>query len=455
MHPTYTCQGENSRTRTHKDSADTEKAAHIDHEPIITLAGVNGFLVTCLASIHQPEWKTENSAWSIGKIPATVCKTIVHLMRGSARTLYGQKGIISYDIRCRPNIWMYPQIAGTCQPHGLYGGALRYGVGDYFGAACRIAHKKPESTPTSIPFLLPNSLTACGFQFANCIHSGYGERPIKQFTSIVACAGAFLTGRHNMREEGKGKHKARIDDTNLKRTNTTLREVADSNSKTRNHRQATAYSKMTEEDAQIRLGVRLSLPGIPIADMLERKRVLLEPSTVQEVKRETYKELVRFKNIEGYPDGSSPGFKEAIFNDLVAFTLSPLLDHFKRKSIRNLLLLRVSEIKSLDLRTRVERYIMVLESKWYRLSDARKQCFLSLRDMRDSNGGGTVYGFVTTGEYWNMITFDGQFQISETISLLFESMSKDEQKWLDDYSILVDCFQVALTNAAERRPWRL
>ncbi|KAG0138282.1 hypothetical protein HOY82DRAFT_534939 [Tuber indicum] len=96
-----------------------------------------------------------------------------------------------------------------------------------------------------------------------------------------------------------------------------------------------------------------------------------------------------------------------------------------------------------------ERYIIVVGSKREALAEARKQCFLALRDMRDDAGGGTVYGFVTTGEYWNMITFDGQFQIGQTLPLLFETMTKDEHKSLEDYSILVDCFHVALTNAPQ------
>jgi hypothetical protein len=37
---------------------------------------------------------------------------------------------------------------------------------------------------------------------------------------------------------------------------------------------------------------------------------------------------------------------------------------------------------------------------------AMKQCLLAVRDMRDTNAGGNVYGFVTTGKAWRMLKYD-------------------------------------------------
>ncbi|KAF8429349.1 hypothetical protein BGX38DRAFT_1334627 [Terfezia claveryi] len=57
-----------------------------------------------------------------------------------------------------------------------------------------------------------------------------------------------------------------------------------------------------------------------------------------------------------------------------------------------------------------------------------KQCFLAIKDMRDSNGGGEVFGFVTTGSHWRMVQYDGAlFEMSEemTILTLFERMGTD------------------------------
>ena len=57
-------------------------------------------------------------------------------------------------------------------------------------------------------------------------------------------------------------------------------------------------------------------------------------------------------------------------------------------------------------------YVIVIETKRSSLGEAFKQCLLSMRDMRDGNGTGKVYGFVATGESWQMLRYDGMLQIS-------------------------------------------
>jgi len=37
------------------------------------------------------------------------------------------------------------------------------------------------------------------------------------------------------------------------------------------------------------------------------------------------------------------------------------------------------------------------------IGEVMKQCLLAIKDMGNKNGGGAVYGFVTTGELWKMI----------------------------------------------------
>ncbi|RPB01494.1 hypothetical protein L873DRAFT_1803199 [Choiromyces venosus 120613-1] len=95
------------------------------------------------------------------------------------------------------------------------------------------------------------------------------------------------------------------------------------------------------------------------------------------------------------------------------------------------------------------KYILIVEAKKASLGEARKQCFLSLKNMRDRNGGGTVYGFVTMGDSWRMISFDGTFKMSEKIELMFDSMDKNVERWMAAYSILIDYFNVALSNGAK------
>ena len=52
-----------------------------------------------------------------------------------------------------------------------------------------------------------------------------------------------------------------------------------------------------------------------------------------------------------------------------------------------------------------DKYVLVVESKRSNLGVAMKQCLLALKDMKDSNsGGGEVYGFITTGEVWQMLS---------------------------------------------------
>ncbi|KAF8538994.1 hypothetical protein BDD12DRAFT_839949, partial [Trichophaea hybrida] len=69
------------------------------------------------------------------------------------------------------------------------------------------------------------------------------------------------------------------------------------------------------------------------------------------------------------------------------------------------------------------------------------------KDMRENNGGGEVYGFVTTGETWQMLRNDGtSFQLSEKMNVLFDTMDEDQERWMKDYSVLVDCMFGALSN---------
>ena len=68
----------------------------------------------------------------------------------------------------------------------------------------------------------------------------------------------------------------------------------------------------------------------------------------------------------------------------------------------------------------------------------------SKEDSWDLNGGGIVYGFVTTGKYWQMLVYDGILQITEEMTVLFPSMANNRVRWMADYSMLVDCIVVAL-----------
>ena len=76
-----------------------------------------------------------------------------------------------------------------------------------------------------------------------------------------------------------------------------------------------------------------------------------------------------------------------------------------------------------------------------------KQCLLAMKNMKDSNGEGKVYGFVTTGEQWQMLEYDGtSFRMTEVMLALFFSMPINRKRWIKENSILVDCTNFALSN---------
>ncbi|RPA93688.1 hypothetical protein L873DRAFT_1645810, partial [Choiromyces venosus 120613-1] len=94
-----------------------------------------------------------------------------------------------------------------------------------------------------------------------------------------------------------------------------------------------------------------------------------------------------------------------------------------------------------------ERLVLIIEGMTGTAEEAMKQCLLSLKDIRDNNGGGEVYGFITTGETWQMLRYDGtSFQKSWKMRVEFGTMEEDQEEWMKDCSILVDCMFGALSN---------
>ncbi|KAG0632804.1 hypothetical protein HOY80DRAFT_731632 [Tuber brumale] len=221
---------------------------------------------------------------------------------------------------------------------------------------------------------------------------------------------------------------------------------------------------MTIREAEKRLGIRLNMPGTPLKRILEEKSSLLGPDTILKVKRRIYQNMVDYLEAGGYPTEADPDFKEANISVIVAATIYPIIAQFKRETKRALHISYEKEITSIDSSTsgmeefvvmdyisydQMKYVLVVVEAKKTSLGEAMKQCFLSLKDMWDCNGGGTVYGFVTMGDFWRMVSFDGTFKKSQVVGLLFETMAEEEERWMADYSILVDCLNVALSNGGK------
>ncbi|KAG0634330.1 hypothetical protein HOY80DRAFT_535786 [Tuber brumale] len=403
-----------------------------------------------------------NGAQALGKIPVEVGKWNFDWMSISGTKAYGPKRTGTYYIRCGLKAMINPLMSGRGQEHGLRSGTLSHSFLISFGEARRIVQQGIEYTCTSQPFFSLNSICSSTVR-DSYIYKIYRNKQPKQLTRT------FRMMSYNRADTRKGKRNAITKDSGVGIWETSSTEVqnteADKNTrkKWRNPKQATSYSEITVHEAEDLLGLRLNLPGTPLKQMLEGKSGLLGPDAILKLKRKIYQDLVDYVEIGGYPTEANPNFEEANIKDLVIFAMYPVMAQFKRETGRKLYSAREKEITSIDSSTSGMqefvlmdyisydrmKYVLIVEAKKVSLEEARKQCFLSLKDMRDCNGGGTVYGFVIMGDSWRMISFDGEFKMSEKIELLFETMDEQEERWMADYSILVECLNVALSNGGK------
>ncbi|KAI5799188.1 hypothetical protein DFH27DRAFT_559923 [Peziza echinospora] len=222
----------------------------------------------------------------------------------------------------------------------------------------------------------------------------------------------------------------------------------------------TSYSNMTIADAQRRLGFRIeNLKAVPVSRMLAEAKYKPGGEGISKIKESVYGNIVQYLDTEGYPMEGNSDFNEANISDLVYAILSPILSSFRRKTGRDVRLRREKEIISVtgetggreefvvvDLVTvGEEQFILMVEGKRSSLGQAMKQCLLAMKDMRDNNGEGKVYGFVTTGEFWRMLSYDGAFEMTNNMEVLFDTMDEEKEKWMKDHSVLVDCIYAAMS----------
>ncbi|KAG0640715.1 pyridoxal phosphate-dependent transferase [Tuber brumale] len=361
----------------------------------------------------------------------------------SGPKVYGLKPIGAGYIRCSLIVRIDPLIAGWGQERVLRSGTLAPSLVIGFGEARRIAQEDMEGD--------------------NYTRKSYHNKQPKQFTRT------FRTTSHIKADMKKEMRKATTKSSTVGIQEANLTEVPnnkaaeDTTIKRRNPKWAISYSKITIPEAEKRLGLRLDLRGTPVKQMLEGKHVLLGPDMILKLKREIYRALVHYIRAEGYPTEANVDFKEANINDVVAFTIVPIVSQFTCETERKLRLSREKEITSKDSSTSgmeefvvmdfisydEMKYVLVVEAKGAALGEAIKQCFLALKDMRDVNSGGTVYGFVTKGDSWRMTSFDGTFTVSNKIQLLFDTMDVSEEEWMADYSVIVECLNVALSSGGK------
>ena len=237
------------------------------------------------------------------------------------------------------------------------------------------------------------------------------------------------------------------------------------NSKKRRTKWINSYLNMTMGQAEERPGFRIrSLEAVSVDSMLACTKHSLGAESVDimlKVKKRVYDNIVEYLVTEGYPTEGDPDFKEGNANDLVYAIISPILGSFihmtGRKSIQ---LRREKEIVStggetggaeefvmVDLVSITEKFLLIVEAKSTSLGQAMKQCLLAMKDIGDNNTDGKVYGFVTTGESWRMLSYDGvSFKLTDRMDVIFRAIDREKEKWMKSYSVLVDCMYAVLSN---------
>ncbi|KAI5792692.1 hypothetical protein FPQ18DRAFT_17147 [Pyronema domesticum] len=219
---------------------------------------------------------------------------------------------------------------------------------------------------------------------------------------------------------------------------------------------------MTIREAEQRLGIRINeIKAVSVDIMLANAQYSVEADAIKETKERVYRRIVEYLNVEGYPDDANPDFKEANVSDLIYSIIGPSIYFMRKKTECMIRLAREKEIISIDneaggteefvvldfISVTKEKFVFIIEAKTSSIGQAKKQVLLAMKDARDNNGGGTVYAFVTTGERWQMLSYDGKgFCLSRKMTALFEGMDEDKELWMKDCSVHVGCIVVALNN---------
>ncbi|KAG0137528.1 hypothetical protein HOY82DRAFT_547712 [Tuber indicum] len=233
----------------------------------------------------------------------------------------------------------------------------------------------------------------------------------------------------------------------------------------RNMKWLTSYSRMTQKAAFERLGFDLekfARSAIPVRQMISEANCEIEgigENAVKVIKENVYARMVEFIRLEGFPSEATIGFQEVNVNDLVLLMLIPIILGFQTETGRDLRLHREMELVSPDsqtggyeefvvvdrISTKQHSLVLIIESKRNVLGHAIRQCLLTMHDMFSLNGEGKAYGFVTTGELWRMVSYDGiTFQITDTFLAVPGRILEQKSLWIEEYSVVVDCLLIAL-----------
>ncbi|KAF8472134.1 hypothetical protein BDZ91DRAFT_717287 [Kalaharituber pfeilii] len=236
--------------------------------------------------------------------------------------------------------------------------------------------------------------------------------------------------------------------------------MSDGQTKKRKFPWKTSYSTSSQKDVETRIGTtmkHLYSTAVTVQEMLALAGYKEGSEPVKRIKDDVYRELVRYLRAGGHET-----LVEANANDLVLFIIVPTIDEFIKTTGRETVqLFREKQVVSGDGETgeyeefvvtdaieiMQEKYIFIVEANRDSLGRAMGQCLLAMKDMGESNHGGMVYGFVTTGVTWRMLRYDGSdgsFLVTNRIEVVFDTMRREQERWMRDFSIIVDCVYAAL-----------
>jgi len=195
--------------------------------------------------------------------------------------------------------------------------------------------------------------------------------------------------------------------------------------------------------------------AITVEEMLVQARYSLAEG-YENTKEKVYQQILQYLRIETHHGIINTG---ANINNFVYATISPIIDDFICNTTRATVDLHnggrlVSEncetggdeeFVVLDRMSATGAdYIPIIQAKTASLGAAMGQCLSALRGMGNR---GVVYGFVTTGGSWWMLSYDGRtFQVTHDIAVVFDTMATNKEKWMKEFSVLVDCVYAALRN---------
>jgi len=218
-----------------------------------------------------------------------------------------------------------------------------------------------------------------------------------------------------------------------------------------------SYSKVPQEQLEKRIGttmIDLYSKMISPEDMLAQAGYCSNNNTMKATKDEVYKGIVRYLAVET-PLVDHKRFKEANVCDLVLQIILPIICDFKQNTGRErVTLFREQNLLYEDSKVGGHEGFIVVdmisglgERNILTTSAAMGQCLLAMKDLGDSNKGGIIYGFVTTGDVWRMLSYDGAtFQVTDKLFVMFDLMRNDKDKWMRNFSLVVDCIYAALSN---------